>query len=544
MSYKPQPNAIINSFVTALFEVTSSNKAIVVRVNDLPLSSNLTFDSERFDRGFCGSLSYNTIRYDLVFGDFPFGMNSEEYFWEGKRYKFPKNWICIADALRFLSDKGTAVFITEPTAFNLKNGDVFTEILHKQGFYINAIINCPEKCLVPLTHLQPVLIIISKNKTDSLFIGELIEVSQASELANNLYKSETSTRLESGINLNIDDFKNFDALKASIEVQRLSKQYKNFTQYSLKELAVEINSGKQGFTDKPNSVYVPVVGNSNVVANVDDSNIKHTNLLQVVLEDKVNNKYMAHYLSTEIGKQALMSVSTGNVIKNISKKSLGEVKIAVPPLATQLQIVQTQNKLNHIKEKIEFIYSELALNPQGSVSIEEKLDNMLAAISNLSRSDELLKIIRRGESKTIEFKESFSLDVKKQTKEKYIELSALKTIVAFINTDGGVLFIGVKDDGEISGVEDEVNKFHKGLLDNFLLHIKNNIQNRIGEAFYPFIDHTIEELNGRKVLMFNCKRSKKPCYLDQKEFYVRTNPATDKLEGPKLVEYVRNHFED
>jgi len=34
-----------------------------------------------------------------------------------------------------------------------------------------------------------------------------------------------------------------------------------------------------------------------------------------------------------------------------------------------------------------------------------------------------------------------------------------------------------------------------------------------------------------------------PCYLDGVDFYVRTNPATDKLVGPKLVEYVKQRFE-
>jgi len=44
------------------------------------------------------------------------------------------------------------------------------------------------------------------------------------------------------------------------------------------------------------------------------------------------------------------------------------------------------------------------------------------------------------------------------------------------------------------------------------------------------------------VLYVNCGKSEKPCYLDGKDFYVRTNPATDKLEGPKLVNYIKNHF--
>jgi hypothetical protein len=31
-------------------------------------------------------------------------------------------------------------------------------------------------------------------------------------------------------------------------------------------------------------------------------------------------------------------------------------------------------------------------------------------------------------------------------------------------------------------------------------------------------------------------------YVDNKDFFVRTNPSTDQLEGPKLVAYIQNHF--
>ena len=43
-------------------------------------------------------------------------------------------------------------------------------------------------------------------------------------------------------------------------------------------------------------------------------------------------------------------------------------------------------------------------------------------------------------------------------------------------------------------------------------------------------------------MIVECKKSTKGCFLDKKDFYVRTNPATDKLEGLKLVEYIKNHF--
>ena len=97
------------------------------------------------------------------------------------------------------------------------------------------------------------------------------------------------------------------------------------------------------------------------------------------------------------------------------------------------------------------------------------------------------------------------------------------------------------DAGHICGVQHEVKKLHKS-SDAYLLHVKNQLKARIGEQYYPFIDYRLVDLGATKVLLVSCSPASSPCYLDAKDFYVRTNPATDKLEGPKLVEYVQNHF--
>ncbi len=57
---------------------------------------------------------------------------------------------------------------------------------------------------------------------------------------------------------------------------------------------------------------------------------------------------------------------------------------------------------------------------------------------------ELLNFIKRGESLTVEFKQRFSAFEK-----------IAKEIIAFANTNGGVIIFGVNDNGTICGVESE-----------------------------------------------------------------------------------------
>ena len=163
-------------------------------------------------------------------------------------------------------------------------------------------------------------------------------------------------------------------------------------------------------------------------------------------------------------------------------------------------------------------------------------------VHRLSASDEVLALVRGGESRTLEFKESLSLDVRKGTKESYIEKMALKTIAAFLNSQGGTLLVGVTDDGQIKGLHKEMESIFKGSRDDLLKHFKNILRRSIGETFYPLIDYDTVEVDGEPILRVDCRPSDKECFMDSTEFYVRTNPATDKLEGQKMIEYIKRRF--
>jgi hypothetical protein len=301
-----------------------------------------------------------------------------------------------------------------------------------------------------------------------------------------------------------------------------------------------VRSG-MSFAPKKNSIYVPMLGTSVVTDDLSLVTIKHHNIIQVILSDSVKSQYAAAFFRSDLGLLILRSLTRGATIPKISRSDLAQAKIAVPNPKEQENIVRTHSQLQTLTLAIVNFQRELALNPGSASSIRGQVDSMLETIGSLTEADRVMNLTREGESATVEFKESFSLDVRQGTKEKRIEQSTLKTIVAFLNTSGGVLLIGVTDAGDISGIRYEVEKFYKS-TDRFLLHFKSQLKERVGEKNYPYINHRLVDLAGGTVLIVNCKPASSPCYLDGKEFYVRTNPATDKLEGPKLVEYVQNHF--
>jgi predicted HTH transcriptional regulator len=172
----------------------------------------------------------------------------------------------------------------------------------------------------------------------------------------------------------------------------------------------------------------------------------------------------------------------------------------------------------------------------------QQVDEALAVFGRLSAEDHVVSLLRQGESKTVEFKQTFSLDISDNQKKPYLEDMVIKTIAAFLNSDGGDLLVGVNDDAKITGLDFEIEKLHRSSRDEFLKHFKNRFKTRIGEQFYPRVSYGIVEVEESSVFRINCAPSDIEVFVDGKDFYVRTNPATDKLDGPKLLEYVKQRF--
>ena len=482
-------------------------------------------------------------KFDLILGDLPFGMNRKEYEFGGHKLKIPRNWADLLTSLQLLKVDGIAIFLVEPIAFGSTEGVRLENALNSEGYFVNGIFKAPEGLLLPETSITPVFVLISTNPTKSIFLAELLNESQSRAAAKNYFSELDAGDLIHGMKIPEKSYYGFHRIKIKQQIEKLETQYKEYEEYTLGELAVEINYVKSGeiLNEKENSVYIPKIGNSPVICKLSEANIKHHNYFQVVLGEKAINEYISAFFKSDLGRLVLRSLTSGTIIPHLNKKDLEQATVALPTFEDQEQILTTQRKMYELKHAIDDFDAELALNPTSSSSISGQLDNMLESIGGLTELDKVRNLIRQGESKHIEFKETLSLDVRKKTKEKYIELSALKTIVAFLNTEGGTLLVGVNDDGDTTGIDAEINKFHKN-IDKLLLHFKNLIKTKIGEEFYPYIEYKTIKVNRNHILMVECKESKSPCFLDNAEFYVRTNPATDKLEGPKLVEYVKNHF--
>lgn len=159
---------------------------------------------------------------------------------------------------------------------------------------------------------------------------------------------------------------------------------------------------------------------------------------------------------------------------------------------------------------------------------------------------ELLNLIKKGESRSTEFKQTLSLNLKNPSPNKDLKLeeAVYKTIAGFLNTSGGVLLVGVDDSGKVLGINHEVERFHKNNLDIFLKHFRNMISTKIGAQFNTYFQYDIIEVDSKNLLVIDCKPSQTPVFINNNDadFYIRTNPATELLRGSAIVQYIKNRF--
>jgi hypothetical protein len=157
------------------------------------------------------------------------------------------------------------------------------------------------------------------------------------------------------------------------------------------------------------------------------------------------------------------------------------------------------------------------------------------------------ELIKRGESKTLEFKSTLRWSLKEDRQDdKGVTHAVLKTIAAFLNTEGGDLLIGVGDDGSVIGIDSDRLEND----DKFMRHLAQVVRNGLGDRAGTCIDPKTQIVQGKTVCVVSCQRSPEPVFLKWKgmetipdgDLFVRSGPGTVKLPTESAAEYVRTRF--
>lgn len=151
---------------------------------------------------------------------------------------------------------------------------------------------------------------------------------------------------------------------------------------------------------------------------------------------------------------------------------------------------------------------------------------------------ELRALIAKGESGRLEFKETLEIDTKTGNKLPSLIQSVLKTIAAYLNTDGGILLIGISNDGEIAGLERDFHVLGKSKnADGFELKLRDLISQRFAPVPFGQINIEFVATPNGAVCRIQVQPSLEIIHCDE-AIYVRDGNRTIKLEGRQLTEWL------
>jgi hypothetical protein len=290
---KSENMSIVTVFVRELMELIKARKSLKISISNFSIFDSIVPSAQEANGFDWNSKIVNTDKFDFILGDLPLGVSKKKDFEFGVRYlKIRQNWVEILKSLKLLNDNGTGLYLAEPTCFGSPEGKELEDALNSEGYYVNAIFNTPEGILKPETSITPVFVLITKKKTTSVFLAELLNEFQTSEVVQKFYSGTVGNDLIEGMAIEEKTFYGFHRVKIKQQIEKLETQYKEYGEYTIGEIAKEINYVKHGYrlTEKENSVYIPKIGNSPVVSRLSDTTIKHHNYFQVVIGEKAINE--------------------------------------------------------------------------------------------------------------------------------------------------------------------------------------------------------------------------------------------------------------
>ena len=356
-------------------------------------------------------------------------------------------------------------------------------------------------------------------------------------------------------NCDLDPNRFVDNSEAAQTRRRLLANYSDYEEVSLGSESVckSIRRYSTVSDFKPEtSVILPQIPTKNLKPTSQIGDIRPGHYVIELNTTKLLPGYLLHFLKSELGQLTLELAARSAYIPTLSIKDVRELKIPLPLLDVQKNIETAFNKLEAVNLEVSNINRDLSSSPTNVETLSLKLDEILGVLTELTEPEKAFNKILQGEGEYLEFKETFSLDVRRikndenyeAIKENKIEHSSLKTIAAFMNTKGGDLFIGVDDDAVVIGVDEEIGQFHRGSLDKYLLHLHNRIQDRFETPIINLLSVKTLNFSGKTVINLQVLPSKKdPIFLNPDSgFYVRSTPATEKLTGNFMFTYIKDRF--
>lgn len=262
----------------------------------------------------------------------------------------------------------------------------------------------------------------------------------------------------------------------------------------------------------------------------------------------INNRTKYSYAQEITNRAILTQVANRTKSAKFADGYLAEVKEKFPD-SLKLQCIPEDTELWKLEN------FELFIEKRRNILAKE----LNAYLNNLTETTtenvalDIYDLIKDGENQHVEFKTTMRYDMTLNIVNKKLEDVILKTIAAFSNGHGGQLIMGVNDENEIVGLENDYNTLKEGTKDEFELHLRNLVNKAYGVEFSTNnLSVTFPVVEDKEICLVEIKAGNKPLYTEvadklgikSEKFYVRSGNSSIEIPTREIAIYIRSRFEN
>ncbi|WP_419914041.1 HsdR family type I site-specific deoxyribonuclease [Candidatus Poriferisodalis sp.] len=172
------------------------------------------------------------------------------------------------------------------------------------------------------------------------------------------------------------------------------------------------------------------------------------------------------------------------------------------------------------------------------------MEQLLGAHATWARpTEELLS----GETREVEYKQTARWNVREQRKDRAMEEVIVKTVAGMLNDHGGTLLIGVTDDGEPVGLDDDYAQVKPPNADGFVNWLDTLFDNRLGHAGANRLTVRMDRVAGHDICRIDVPASSRPIWVKNPKgsatLYQRRNNSTRAIPADEIDAFLTDRFD-
>lgn len=241
---------------------------------------------------------------------------------------------------------------------------------------------------------------------------------------------------------------------------------------------------------------------------------------------------------TQIANRSKSNAMAADYLQQVSHQFPGSLDLQCIP--TNSELWDLSNFENFLESRRTLLAKELNAFLEGITdTLDEEMDM------------DVVDMIHAGENSEVEFKTTLRFDMRTKSVNKRLEEVVLKTIAAFSNASGGSLILGVDDEQNVLGLENDYRSLSNGSKDEFELHLRNLVNQAYGLEFATNnLDVQFPTIEDREICLVGIEPGIRPLYTEvsdkhgskSKKFYVRSGNSSPEMDISEVATYINQRF--